>query len=90
MLASFFSLVIVLLPTLANNGYVLTFVFMCNKIRLLLEHLQVSGYICASHDNRHKYHVPGEICLIVTLSWITTGHAIYYIASYVFGGDPWS
>ena len=61
------------------------------QLKTILRHWRIPEFIEYSTDPKHIYREPGETCLIVTLTFMSTESPLYHLFETTFGGDsrPW-
>ena len=61
------------------------------QLRTILRYWRVPEFIEYSTDSDHIYREPGETCVIVTLTFMSTESPLYHLFETTFGGDsrPW-
>ena len=60
-----------------------------DDLRTLVRHLRIPDvFVIKPNDTKHRVRAIGETCFIVAMAWLTTGHAVYHLFPFVFGGDP--
>ena len=58
------------------------------QLAIIKQYWRVPEFVTYESDNRHAYVEPGETCLIVSLTFISTESPIYHLFDTCFGGDP--